>query len=97
MRLSSKVKLKASKARRLLTVIRGQEIHPRTRLNAYQVVEHSHESLILLLPDLPLGLCRGTVAGRLWDPWTGFVFRRVQHHQIVWASSAGHCSHLDGG
>lgn len=65
-----------------------------TVLCTHQVVEHSHESLKLLLPDLPLGVCRGPVSGWLWDSWACLVFPRVQHHQIIWPSSAGQCSHL---
>jgi len=63
-------------------------------LCTYQVVEHSHESLKLLLPDLPLQLCGGPVARRLWDPRARLVFGWVQQHQIIWPSSAGQRSHL---
>lgn len=60
----------------------------------YQVVEHPHESLKLLLPNLPLGMCWGPITCRLRDPWTRFILCGVQHHQIVWSSSASQCSHL---
>lgn len=36
----------------------------------------------------------GPVTSWLRDLWAWLVFPRVQHHQIIWPSSAGQCSYL---
>ena len=62
--------------------------------HSHQIVKHSHECFILLLPKLPFGMCVGAVASWLRDPWACLVFPRVQHHHIIWPSSTGQCAHL---
>lgn len=61
---------------------------------SHQVVKHSHECFVLLLPKLPFGMCGGAVTSWLRDPWTCLVFPRVQHHHIIWPSSTGQRAHL---